>query len=193
MRVRTTAILLGFSIVAVAMAGRMAPAGGAESNKVKLGHLAPPDTGGCSNCNEFQLSTDPASPSYRVPKGRWTIVKWRTRGGGAEDGSARLRVWRETSTDGKYKLVGQSHEKTIGADDAPSFQANIKVKKGDLLGLLAVSGLAGGYLTVNPDDVAGGAACFAGGVGDSVGTNTSCAVDPLDHSLANVTATLKRR
>ena len=104
-----------------------------------------------------------------------------------------MRVWRETHTDGKYKLIGQSPVKTVGADEAARFQAHINVKRGDLLGLIAIDGLASGYPTGNPDDVIGGAACFAGGVGDSVGTGTSCPVAPLPDSLANVAAVLKRR
>ena len=193
MRTRTMAVLLGLSTLTVGMAASIPGAGGAKSNRVKLGHIAPPDTGACSNCNGFQVSVDKKSPRYRVPKGHWTIVKWRTRGGGTEEGSARMRVWRETHADGKYKLIGQSKVETVGVEEAAAFQAHIKVKRGDLLGLVAINGLASGYLTGDPDDVIGAAACFAGGVGDSVGTGTACPVSPLDDSLSNVAATLKRR
>jgi hypothetical protein len=206
MRARTTAVLLGLSMLAV-VTGSIASAGGAKSNaaarhrldgslaelRVKLGHIAPLGTSGCSNCNAFQLSVDEASPRYRVPKGHWTIVKWRTRGGDAEEGSARLRVWRETKTQGKFRLIGQSGVKTVGVDEAAGFGAHVQVKRGDLLGIYAITGLAAGYETGDPDDVQGGASCFAGGVGDSAGVGTSCPVTKIPLDLANVAVTLKRR
>jgi hypothetical protein len=191
---RTRAVLLALPILAVALAGWLAPAGGAKSNRVRIGHLSPPYDGGCFNCNAFQISVAEGSPSYRVPKGRWTLVKWRTRGSATEEGLARMRVWRETNVDGRYRLIGQSAEKTVGADTAPRFGAQIKVRRGDLLGMWAISGIATGYTSVEADDVSAGAACFKpGGVGDSVGTGTSCPISPNTHSLGNVTATLKRR
>jgi hypothetical protein len=194
MRARKKAVLMGMAILAVAMAGLIAPAGGAKSSRVTIGHIAPPGTGGCSNCNSFQWSTSKDSPRYRVPKGRWTLVKWRTRGGDMAEGSARMRVWRETNTDGKYRLIGQSPVKTVDVGDAAAFRAHIDVKRGDLLGLYAITGIAAGYSSADAEDVGAGASCFdGGGVGDSVGTGTSCAIVPIEHSLANVAATLKRR
>ena len=193
MRARTGIVLLaGLSVLAVA-GGWIASAGGAKSNRVKIGHIGPPGTGSCSNCNAFQLTVDKASPRYRVPKGTWTVVKWRTRGGDTIEGSARFRVWRDTKTDGRYRLIGQSPVKTVGVGEAVGFPSNIDVKRGDRLGLYAINGIAAGYSSPDPDDTGAGAACFTGGVGDAVGTGTSCPVGLIEHSLANVAATLKRR
>jgi hypothetical protein len=193
MRRWKTAALVGLSILAAGATALISSAGGAKSNRVKLGHIAPPGTGSCSNCNGFQLTVGEASPRYRVPKGSWTIIRWRTRGGDTIEGSARFRVWRETKTDGRYRLIGQSPVKTIGVGEAVGFTSHIDVKRGDRLGLWAIDGIASGYSSPDPDDTGAGAACFTGGVGDSVGTGTSCPVGLVEHSLANVAATLKRR
>jgi hypothetical protein len=161
-----------------------------------LGSLAPPDNGGCSNCELFQSKTGVGAPKYRVPKGPtglWTITAWSTQGGGSFDGMARLRVYRPTATNGQFELAKQSAVETVPADGHPSFATSLDVEKGDRLGIRTVSGVSAAYsaggLTGN---IAAIVPCGPS-LGQLVGAGTSCPLTSFPNELANVTAKLTPR
>jgi hypothetical protein len=157
--------------------------------------VAPPDLGGCSSCDVFQLARDKAagSPSYRVPKGKWRIIKWSAQGGGTAAGSARLRVYRETDVDGQYKLVKESDEETIPADGHPRRETSLRVRHGDMLGLTTDGGAPAGFNSTADGDIDGLVGCDPTGPGFLVGMGTACAVFESPSERANVWAKLEKR
>jgi hypothetical protein len=70
--------------------------------------------------------------SYTVPSGQWTITSWRALGNGPAQEA--LVVFRPTGTPDQYTVVGSTSAKTLAAG-LNTFNANIKVKGGDLIGL----------------------------------------------------------
>ena len=139
-RMRTALVLGLTSTLALLVA--------ASANALTLGSLAPPDSGGCSSCDAFQLRSGAGAPKYRVPAGptgAWTITSWSSQGGGTVNGRARLRVYSPTGSGGQFELVKQTVARTIAADAHPVIPANLRVQKGDLLGL--GTGEAGGVST----------------------------------------------
>ena len=90
--------------------------------------------GSCGGCSFLQVSNDPASFSYVVPPGGpWTVTSWSARGGSMVD-SARLLVFRPTSTPGQYQLVANSADAVIDPVAAPAIPVSIPVQPGDRLG-----------------------------------------------------------
>jgi hypothetical protein len=157
-----------------------------------LGSVAPPNLGACSSCDAFQLATAAGQPSYRVPRGKWTITSWSAQGSGTEAGKARLRVYRATATPGQFMLVKQSHIERIPKNGHPTFATSLSVKGGDLLGLGTVIGVPSGYSTGVDGDNEVAVHCDPTGVGQLVGEGTSCPLANLTHALVNVKATLQR-
>jgi hypothetical protein len=168
-----------------------APPAGAKT----LGSLAPKDTPSgetCSGCHGFQETTAASSPAYSVPKGKWKITSWRTRNTTPQVVAARLWVFRPTQP-GDYKLIGRSDKETVGANEAPSHEASIKVKKGDLIGLESFGDMATFYSTGQSDDLPGAPNCRHVAGGQVVGSGTSCTLYESAGGLLNVTAKLQRR
>jgi hypothetical protein len=179
-------------IFSVALASGLSLAGVADARK--LGSVAPPHDGGCTNCETFQRASAAGSPSYRVPHGKWTITSWSTQGGGSEVGSAQLLVFRPTDTPGQYKLIGESIvQKKIPANGHPNFQTDIDVRVGDLLGIRVDFGLVAGYTNpALPGDVTTNVSCHPD-IGDLVGVGTSCALADLPAHRVNAKAILTKQ
>jgi hypothetical protein len=76
-------------------------------------------------------------PSYRVPSGQWTITSWSAEGGSG--GQEALVVFRPTGTPDEYTIVGSTSPQTLSAPQN-TFNANIKVKGGDLIGFWVQTG-----------------------------------------------------
>ena len=185
------------AVVLGSLIGLWAAASPAGALTVTIGQVSPPGNGnGCGECSGFQLTTDPASPSYTVPalppRGRrWTITGWSARAmdGGAT--TAHALVWRPTGVAGEYQLIAQSADAAIPAGQAPSFPAFIPVRPGDLLGvrtgvnnmrLVYPSSSSSDVLLVTPDNPQVGATA-----GAPTSSNTSA---PFPKELVNVSATL---
>src|SRR3990172_9774881 len=106
-----------------------------------LGEIAPPgsfDPGGGDSVT-FQYQTGPASPSYSVPAGNWTITSWDVRGGTMLS-TARLQVWRPTPGMNQHTLVAQSDLATVPAGTSGPFTTSIPVQQSDVLGLRVGTG-----------------------------------------------------
>src|SRR5262249_35457831 len=113
--------------------------------------------------------------------------------GGQFDGAARLRVYRPTATHGQFKLVAQSALETVPANQHPSFTTSEDVKKGDLLGLSTSHDVPAGYDTSFTADVNQILTCDPTGVGQLVGTGSSCPLLDPPSDLANVEVQLSPR
>jgi hypothetical protein len=181
--------LLAFSIVGLSATSWLVPAAGA----ITLGQVAPPNLGGCSNCNVFQQRTLPSAPSYRVPAGRWTIKHWSAQGGGTSDAQTRLRVYRPTKTAGRFKLIGQSHTETVPGDASPRFDTKLRVRRGDRLGIRTTGGASAGYDAGETGNVEAIVTCDPTGVGQLVGTGTACPLVQDTSGFVNMWAKLRKR
>jgi hypothetical protein len=159
------------------------------ANAVTLGKVAPPNLGGCSNCEVFQRRVGAGEPSYTVPAGNWTITSWSAQGGGTAAGKARLRVYRPTSTLGQFRLVRQTIRKLIPASGHPSFATSLNVRGGDLLGLEAEGNLPSTYATSVNGDREFVVFCSPT-LGQLVGKGTTCTLAPFATHLVNVSAEL---
>jgi hypothetical protein len=181
---------IAIAIVLAAMCVLVAPAGA----KITLGKVARSgaDPGSCTNCEEFALKTAPASPSYVVPQGHWKIVSWRAQGDTQDPAEARLRIYRPTQVDGRFKLLDQSGAKEFPPGKASGHKAHIRVRAGDLLGIQTNGSMPILYYTHRSGDETGSTNCDPQ-VGDEIGVGTACAVDKAVQSRVNVAATLKRR
>jgi hypothetical protein len=165
-----------------------APAAG-----VKLGRVAPADTpkgDTCGACVGFQSATAPASPSYALPSGKWTLDSWRTRNTTGKPVDARLDVFRATQN-GHYKVVGQSKLETIPKNSAPAFKTHLRVRKGDMLGLDPLGHMVTSYDSPNAADTETAVFCHAhrGDVVPAAG----CGTDTFTNDLVNVAAKAHRR
>jgi hypothetical protein len=81
------------------------------------------------------VQSSSSGPSYTVPVGGGSITSWSTLAGPGDVGPAQLEVWRLKSP-GLYTLVGISPSEALTPSTTPNtFQVNIAVKAGDLLGL----------------------------------------------------------
>jgi hypothetical protein len=158
---------------------------------VILGSLAPPDLGGCGNCNTVQWKSAPGEPSYEVPPGKWRIKSWSTQGGGTAAGKARLRVYRPTGTKRQLRLVKQSDFGKVPVNGRPVFATSLTVRGGDLIGLYTLDNLSSGYSTGLTKDVFWAVAC-ASNVGDLVGAGTGCKPGVLKASRVNIEAKLSK-
>jgi hypothetical protein len=182
--------LLALSIVGLSATFWLAPGAGA----LTLGQVAPPNLGGCVGCNIFQQKTAPGAPSYRVPAGRWTIKRWSSQGGGLSPAETRLRVYRQTKTAGRFKLIGQSHVETVPADGSPRFDTKLRVRRGDRLGIRTTGGASAGYDAGGKDgNVEAILTCDPTDVGQLVGTGTACPVVQDTNGFVNMWAKLRRR
>jgi hypothetical protein len=174
------------------IASTLLPIGSAAA--LILGSLAPPNMGGCGNCNGFQAHTEPGQPSYQVPPGNWVITSWSAQGGGTADGMARLRVYRPGKVNGRYILVRESALELVKATDHLAFATHLRVRGGDLLGIYTASNLAAGWGSVSTV----GAnmllpQCGITGVGQKFGPGTGCPfAGPLVDHLANIKVTLRK-
>jgi hypothetical protein len=177
-------------VVAVA-----APAGGAKFRQ--LGKVAPKVGAGdaCGDCDAFQFSTAPASPSYVVPKGKWTIVSWKAAGLKNDVGHARLRIFRPTGVNDQFEIVTESDKERFPAGKVKEHDTRLRVRKGDHLGISSVGDMATSYDTNKFEDITGGASACSG-VGDTVGpmgSGSTCTLSKFEFSRTNVAVTLKRR
>jgi hypothetical protein len=164
---------------------------GSPAAALTLGSLAPPDLGGCGNCNVVQRKTAPGEPSYEVPPGKWKIKSWSAQGGGTAAGKARLRVYRPTGTKRQLKLVKQSAYGTVPADGHPVFATNLKVRGGDLIGLYTQDNIPSAHNIGLGKNVVWTVGC-ASTVGDLVGAGTGCKPGLLKGYLVNAEVTLSK-
>jgi hypothetical protein len=125
-----SAIALGFVAI-----GLVAPSS-ASAETAQIGQTAPGGSAGaCIGCTGLQPVTDPASPSYMVPSGTWTLTAWKIRGGATAAGNARLRVFRPTGVTDRYELIAETADEPVPAAVESTFAANIPVQGGDVLGM----------------------------------------------------------
>jgi hypothetical protein len=90
----------------------------------------------------FQVTSDPASPSYTVPVGGpWTVTSWRVPGGtGTGDpifdtpATLQLAILRPT-TPGHFQVIARSKVESLPARQNPTFATSIPVLPGDKLGV----------------------------------------------------------
>ena len=176
-------------LAALAVLCFAAPAGAAT---VSLGRIAPMGVAGsCSGCSFLQVSNDPASFSYVVPPGGpWTVVSWSARGGSMAD-SARLLIFRATTTPGRFQLVANSADAQFGAVEAPVIPVSIPVQPGDRIGLRT-----GGSGDLSPHHPSAFMSDVFGGVmgnlmvGETTGPGGNHLLGLNSFDLANVSATL---
>ena len=111
---------------------------------VQIGQTAPPGTGnggGCSNCDDLQASTDPATPTYAVPAGDGGVITaWSVLGaptvGATGPYSTELLVFRPTSTPGTFAFLAASSSVSPPADgQVHTYTTSIVVAPGDVIGL----------------------------------------------------------
>jgi hypothetical protein len=117
------------------------------------------------------------------------ITSWSAQGGGTAAGRAQLRVYRPTGTKGQFKLIRQSEYETIPADGHPKFPVRLKVRGGDLLGILTLENLASGYNNGVERNLATIPLCHPD-LGGLIGAETDCPLLPLTTSLINMRVTL---
>jgi hypothetical protein len=133
---RRIAVTLPAALVALAFVSPSAMAKTITLGSVNASRAVPCQTG----YSWVQQATAPSSPSYRAPVAG-KIKSWTTTENSAP-ASAALQIWRPTSNPFQFKAVGQSSTETIPAGHSPiTFPTSISVKKGDTLGLVAISGL----------------------------------------------------
>lgn len=132
----------------------------AQAQSISLGSTLPPGSEGEYSVQTagIQVATGPASPSYTVPEGSWTITCWTTQstideGGDEHEGSARLRVYRPLPNQpGSFQVLAESDERffPFSAEEPVSFPTSIPVQAGDVLGLK--SGSRGAPVLFNTDE-----------------------------------------
>ena len=191
---RTRMVLLG--MVGFLVTLWLAPPALAAS--LTLGAVAPPTgfSAPCSACSDVQFATDPASPTYVVPPvpaggGPWTLTSWSFRGGnGVETATARVLVWRPTSTPDEVKLIDASGDAGVASGAVATLTASIPVLPGDLIGLRSGSNTDPDYSSSFALDR------VVGAVGDpALGETTGAPTSTYSHiennsDLLNVSATL---
>jgi PKD repeat protein len=164
----------------------------AAAATIQLGATAPPGTGnggGCSSCEDFQVSTVAASPSYAVPAGdggvitSWSVLA--APSGSSGPFSAQLLVFRPTSTPGQFTYVGVSPSVSPPPDGAlHTYSITMVVDAGDVIGL--------GYTNVPAYLPIGLAGDTVGNTGSCVLTvGMACTPSPEGASLMSVAATLQ--
>ena len=185
------------AVALVSLIGLLAASPSAGAVTVTIGQVSPPGNGnGCSECSGFQLSTDPASPSYVVPplppRGRsWTLTSWSARAMDVADATAKALVWRPTGVAGEFQLIAATPDAPIPAGQAPSISAVIPVQPGDALGLrTGLHNIRLVYPSLSTSDVMLGVPNnppFGATAGAPTSSNASGA---FPQRLANVSATL---
>jgi hypothetical protein len=170
----------------------------ASAASFTLGAVAPTTgfSATCSACSDVQFATDPASPSYVVPPvppggGPWTLTSWGFRGGnGMGTATARVLVWRHTSTPNEVKLIDASGDAGVASGAVANITASIPVLPGDLIGLRSGSNTDPDYSSSFILDK------MVGAVGDpALGETTGAPTSTYAHietnsDLLNVSATL---
>jgi hypothetical protein len=121
----------------------------------------------------------------------WTLTSWSVQGE-AMDGTARLLVWRRTSTAGEFQLIAATQDQAVPANAVPSLPASIPVQPRDVIGVRSGSHIDPTYDTPFPNDVAMAVPGFPGpSVGQTAGAMTSDWPGLLDNgSRVNVSATV---
>ena len=183
--------LLCVAFAACAATLALAPAAPAKT----LGSLAPANTPAgesCTGCHGFQTRSAAGSPSYAVPAGKWRITSWRSRNTTASPVRAQLWVFRHTRTRGQYKLVARSRKEQIPAHSAPRFATDIRVKRGDLLGLATFGDMVFSYETAALKDVTSSPECSVP-LGLAVGNGTSCGLFSEGNGRVNVAVVVHKR
>jgi hypothetical protein len=153
-----------------------------------IGQIAPPGSStSCIDCSSFTYSTNPASPSYAVPAGNWTVISWSTQGG-TTGGPVSLQAYRPTGVTDQWRLIAVSAEQTIAANTAPAIATSLPVQGGDVLGMRATN--VPRVYAGNPGDQIGNV------IGDpAVGQTTGSGGDfefAFAGGLLNMAATLLR-
>ncbi|MGA2470577.1 MAG: hypothetical protein ABSG64_07805 [Solirubrobacteraceae bacterium] len=125
--------------------GSLVLASSAAAATITIGATAPPGTdngGGCTGCEDFQTSTDPAGPGYAVPAGdggvitSWSVVSGTSSSSCSSECSATLLVFRPTGTPDDYTFVGASDVESPPDDGAlHTYPTDIAVDPGDVIGL----------------------------------------------------------
>lgn len=95
--------------------------------------------GFCTPGNSWvQRKTASASPSYRAPSAG-KITAWTT--SASSSSTAALKIWRPTSHPSRFIPVAQSSTQTVPGDNAlHTFSTSVLVRKGDVIGIAAISG-----------------------------------------------------
>jgi hypothetical protein len=124
--------------------------------------------------------------SYVIPSGEWTVTSWSASGG--SPGEEALVVYRPTGTPNEYKVVGSTSPHALPSS-LNTFDANIKVKGGDLVGFWAPPGtICGNYTGSSADTVS---IFFPSGVPDA-GETVTLQPGLADGHRLNMQLTLKR-
>jgi hypothetical protein len=127
--------VLGLLVLSAIGAG---PVSSATAATASLGQVAPAGSvGACTDCTSLQDQTDPASPSYAVPPGNWTVTSWSMMSGTTTTGLDQIRIFRPEAG-GNYRLIAESNYETVTM--APTgalrtFATGIPVQGGDHIGL----------------------------------------------------------
>jgi hypothetical protein len=124
--------------------------------------------------------------SYAIPSGVWTVTSWRAAGGAP--GEEALVIYRPTGTPNEYKVVGSTSAHALPSS-LNTFDANIKVKGGDLVGFWAPPGTICATATGSPADTA--SIFFPSGVPDA-GETVTLVPGYADGHRLNMQVTLKR-
>ena len=124
---------------------------------------------------------------YTIPSGEWTITSWSA--AGSSTGEEALVVYRPTGAPNEYKIVGSTSAHAL-PKSLNTFDANIKVKGGDLVGFWASPGTICAKATGSLADTA--SIFFPSGVPDAGQTVT---LEPgfADGHRLNMQVTLERR
>ena len=185
-------------LVLLVLAGAFAAASPAGAAKFKeLGkparHVG--NGGSCGTCNAFQLETAPATPSYVVPNGDWTIVSWKAHGLKKGKSKARLRIYRpSTSVQDQFEIVAESHVERFRARRITEHRTRIPVQSGDHLGIVGVGDFASSYDGRDADSTGQPTGCIFPTVGFTVGgAGADCGTNVIGGARVNVGVTLKRR
>jgi hypothetical protein len=95
--------------------------------------------GFCTPGNSWvQRTTAPTSPSYRAPSAG-KITSWTT--SASASSTAALKIWRPTSHPSQFLPVAQSTAATVPGDSRlHTFSTSIHVRRGDVIGIAAISG-----------------------------------------------------
>jgi len=188
--VRRFAIVISAVVLGVLVGS--APAGAAKFKTIGKAAPVGGSPGSCGGCEAFSLDTAAASPSYVVPKGRWTIVSWKAAGDETDNGQARLRIYRPLAVAGRFELVRETAFKDFPGGVKTSHKTHIRVRRGDVIGIETGASMPIVYDTTRAADEIATLTCQPQ-IGDDVGPGTSCDTNTMSSRRVNVAAKLKRR
>lgn len=171
-------------LAALAVLAGASPAGAA----VTIGQVSPATPIACSGSNDFAQLAVASGNSYTVPSTggivNWTIASWSTNAN-ANPGSLKLKFFR--SLGGMdLQAVAQDGPRALNVSSLNTFQTNLRVKAGDLLGLhndpgtgCSFAGEAGDQRLFLAGDLADGqSATFSGPIAGRL--NISAQADPTN-------------